>query len=509
MRKNIQLYSPHDAQRGIHESTARFRIVACGRRFGKTIACVNEVVLHASKWPGSVTWWVAPVYQQTEFAYRMVLDILPSDAIAVNYRSTRRIELVNGSAIEFKSADRFDNLRGARVDFLVIDEAAMVDRDAWESTLRPTLSDTQGRAMFISTPRGRNWFYELFARGQDLQYPDYESFTFPTSSNPYIKDEEIEEARRSSPSNVFSQEYLAEFMENSAGVFRGIHNCVKGALEEPQPGHVYVIGWDAAKYSDFSVITVVDIERKHVVAFQRFNGINYTLQLKRLEAVATKYNNARVVMDSTGQGDPLLEQVRASGIYVEGVNFTNATKQQLIENLALQIEQKKVSFPEIKELINELSIYEYKITRARNFTFGAPSGYHDDCVISLALAVWDITHRKVPGIFSLGESDGRRTSAFDLNRRLYPEFYPPKIVEETKRDISRVWIPILSEETRRMKVRNILRDHEEIIKAPRDERGNALFTLIAEDKPRFTAGGFEADKLRADIEAVVSEPSDE
>lgn len=508
MRKDIQLYNPHDAQQHIHDSTARFRIVACGRRFGKTLACANEMVLHASKFRESVTWWVAPVYQQTGPAYRMVLDTLPPDVIAANHKSTRRIELVNGSVIEFKSADRFDNLRGARVDFLVIDEAALVDRDAWESTLRPTLSDTQGRAMFISTPRGRNWFYELFARGQDPQYPDYESFTFPTSSNPYIKDEEIEQARTTLPSDVFSQEYLAEFMVNSAGVFRHIHNCVKGVLEEPQPGHVYVIGWDLAKYSDFSVITVVDIGRKHVVAFDRFNGINYTLQLKRLEAVAKKYNNARVVMDSTGPGEPLLDQVSALGIHVEGMNFTNAKKQQVIDNLSLQIEQEEVSFPEISELINELSIYKYEMTRAGNVKYAAPSGYHDDCVISLALAVWELTHRKVPGIYSLGGSDQWRASAFDLNRRLHPELYPPKIVEEKKRDISRVWIPILSEERRRTKVRNILLDHEEIVKAPRDEQVNALFTLIAEDKPRFTDGGFEADKLRADIEAVVSELSD-
>ncbi len=401
MRKDIQLYKPHDAQRQIHESPARFRIVACGRRFGKTLACVNEVVLHASKCRGSVSWWVAPVYQQTERAYRMVLNTLPPDAIAVNHKSTRRIELINGSAIEFKSADRFDNLRGARVDFLVVDEAAMVDQEAWEATLRPTLSDTQGRAMFISTPRGRNWFYELFVRGQDPQYPEYESFSFPTSSSPYIKDEEIAEASATLPSDVFRQEYRAEFMENSAGVFRYVRKCVKGTLEEPQSRHDYVIGWDPAKHSDFSVITVVDIERKHVVAFQRFTGIDYTFQLQRLKAVATRYNNARVVMDATGPGDPLLEQVKKLGLSVTGIHFTNATKQQLIENLALQIEQEKVSFPEIPELINELSSYEYELTRAGNVTYAAPSGYHDDSVISLALAVWEITHRIVPGIFSL------------------------------------------------------------------------------------------------------------
>jgi phage FluMu gp28-like protein len=453
-------------------------------------------------------WWVAPVYQQTERAYRTVLKTLPPDAIAANYKSTWRIELTNGSAIEFKSADRFDNLRGARVDFLVVDEAAMIDREAWEATLRPTLSDTQGRAMFISTPRGRNWFYELFVRGQDSQYPEYESFTFPTSSNPYIEDEEIEEARATLPSNVFRQEYCAEFLEDSAGVFRNIRNCVKGSLEEPQSGHQYVIGWDPAKHADFSVITVVDVdvEPKHVVAFQRFTRVDYTLQLQRLEALAKRYNYARAIMDSTGQGDPLLEQVMKAGLSIDGIHFTNAKKQQIIENLALQIEQEKVSFPEIPELINELSIYRYEVTRARNVTYAAPSGYHDDCVISLALAVQGITHRPRPGIYSLDDDiDVWRPFGQELAMRGYPTLHPAKIVEETKRDISRVWIPKLSEEGRRKKVRNILLDHEEIVQAPREKQANALFTLIVENKPRFTDGGFDADKLRADIEAVVSE----
>jgi hypothetical protein len=142
MNKEVHLYKPHAAQLQIHESTARFRIIACGRRFGKTLACVNELLFYASTHPRSLNWWVAPVYQQTEIAYRMVLDALTRDVIKAHHKSARRVELVNGGVIEFKSADRFDNLRGVRVDFLVIDEAAMVDREAWESVLRPTLSDS-------------------------------------------------------------------------------------------------------------------------------------------------------------------------------------------------------------------------------------------------------------------------------------------------------------------------------------------------------------------------------
>jgi hypothetical protein len=166
-----------------------------------------------------------------------------------------------------------------------------------------------------------------------------------------------------------------------------------------------------------------------------------------------------------------------------------------------------VSLPEIPELINELSIFKYEVTRAGNVTYAAPSGYPDDCVISLALAVQGVTHRPRPGIYSLDDDFDMWRFEQELAVRGYPS-HPAKTVEETKRDISRVWIPTLSEEGRRKKVRNILLDHEEIVQAPREEQANALFTLMVDNEHLFIAGGLDAGKLRADIEAVVTEMFD-
>jgi len=243
-----------------------------------------------------------------------------------------------------------------------------------------------GRALFVSTPKGRNWFFELYGRGLDDNFPDYESFKFPTVSNPYIDPAEVEEARRTLPADAFRQEYEAEFLEDSAGVFRGILNCVKGDFGEPKPGHRYAIGWDIAKHTDFSVIFVIDIDTKHIVAYDRFNQIDYSLQIERLDRIAKKYN-AKVLMDSTGVGDPVLEQVKRKGIQVEGYSFNNTTKQQLIEALAVAIENEEISYPKIDTLIHELQLYEYEITRAGNVRYNAPQGYHDDTVIALGLAL--------------------------------------------------------------------------------------------------------------------------
>ena len=389
--KEIVLYKPHSGQKQFHQSPditqrTRFRIACCGRRFGKTMACANEIIEHAFFYRKSINWWVAPTYQQSMIAYRLIEKALSNTGYVVeNQKSERRILLANGSSIMFKSADNFNALRGEGVNFLVIDEAATIQREAWEQALRPTLSDKNGRALIIGTPKGRNWFFELFARGNDPEQTEYQSFSFPTWTNPLIPESEIEEVRRSLPSDVFRQEYEAQFLDDSAGVFRNIKNCVAGSFEEPTSKNYY-IGWDIAKTQDFSVIVCMD-NNHHVVAFDRFNQIDYTLQLSRVEAMAHKYR-ASVLMDSTGAGDPVLEQLRQRGVSAEGYHLSNQSKQQLIEHLSVGIEQRIVTFPQIDPLIHELQIYEYEITRAGNLRYNAPNGFHDDCVIALGLAYW-------------------------------------------------------------------------------------------------------------------------
>lgn len=389
MKAKIKLYTPHSAQKILHQSPARFRIATCGRRWGKTLACANEIAKSAWEKPRSLNWWVAPVYSQSMIGYRMLKrGLMP--AIARISDTNRLIELKNGSVIEFKSTDRPDSLKGEGLSFLVMDEAALIPRRAWEESLRPSLADKKGRAIFISTPKGRNWFFELFLRGQDPKYENYFSMQLPTLTNPYIDPEEIEDARLSLPSDVFRQEFEAAFIEDSAGVFRGIRECIEGELEEPKPGSVYLIGWDIARHMDFSVFVVIDVKRRHVVAFDRFNQVDWSVQLARLETLSEKYNNAKVIMDSTGVGDAILEAVEDRGIDVEGFRFTNQSKAQLIQNLSLMIERQELTYPEIDVLINELMIFQYEISGAGKFKYTAPEGYHDDSVIALALAAWGV-----------------------------------------------------------------------------------------------------------------------
>lgn len=387
MKKLKIPYKPHLAQKEFHNSNARFRTLDSGRRFGKSHAAVNEAIKFSVKKPNSMIWVVAPVFAQAMINWRKFKYFLPKELIKGELHMTEKyIELINGSSIWIKSGDNPDTLRGEGIDLVVVDEAAMVKREVWEEALRPALSDKQGKGIFISTPKGHNWFFDMWTRGQDPEYKDYESWRFPTSSNPYIEPSEIEEARRTLPEIIFRQEYLAEFLDEIGAVFRGINSCIKGQLSECVVGDTYSMGVDVAKYVDFTVLTVMN-QRGEVVEFDRFNQIDWAFQKQRIINMAEKYN-ARVYFDSTGVGDPTFEDLRNYGLNIEGYKFTNESKKQLIEGLSIAIEQAKISFPDIPVLINELRIFGFEISKQGLVRYNAPAGYHDDCVISLALATY-------------------------------------------------------------------------------------------------------------------------
>lgn len=302
------------------------------------------------------------------------------------------IVLKNGSEIVFHSAEPpADRLRGYAVDFLIIDEAAMLKAEVWHDILRPTLADKLGRMIAISTPKGHNWFYEMWLQGQDKSNEEVQSWRFPTKANKYIASSEIIAAKKGIPELSFRQEWEAEFLEDIGAVFRNINGCIKGALEEYNPKKYYKMGVDLAKYYDFTVCVVMD-NNHHVVAFDRFNEMNYVFQEQRIMALAKKYN-ASVIIDSTGIGDPIYDTLNRAGMTIEPYKFTMQSKANLVENLSIQMEQGNISYPVIDVMINELKIFGFEKTDAGRITYGAPEGFHDDCVIALALATWAHTSK--------------------------------------------------------------------------------------------------------------------
>ena len=384
-----RLPQPHPNQERVLAEAARWNTVACGRRWGKTVLGINRLIYPALE--GYPVGWFSPTYKMLAEVWRDVREaLLP--VTATTSVQEHRLELVTGGIVDMWSLDAPNSVRGRKYRRVVLDEAAMVPNltDAWNAVVRPTLTDYRGDAWFLSTPRGQNFFWQLYNLGIDPEQPEYAAWQMPTTANPYIDPAEVEDARRNLPERVFQQEYLAEFLEESGGVFRGVRAVVESGRREnepPRPNERYVLGVDLARVEDFTVLSVLDSSRRQVY-HERFNQISWERQLARVVATARHYNGARVLLDSTGVGDPLYEALRKGGVSVRGYQFTNQSKEDLIDALAMAIENQEIRLLDVPAQTNELMAYQYELTPSRNVRMNAPEGMYDDCVISLALANW-------------------------------------------------------------------------------------------------------------------------
>ena len=296
------------------------------------------------------------------------------------------VALPGGGSVQIRSADNPQSLRGEGLDFLVMDECAFIAEEAWTEALRPALSDRLGSALFISTPKGRNWFWRAFMRGQEGG-SEWTSWQFPTATNPYIAATEVEAARLSLPERIFRQEYLAEFIDDAGGVFRRVVEAATARRQlEPVTGHSYAVGVDWGKHNDFTVLTLIDLDEQAIVEIDRFNQIDYQVQLGRLQALCERFKPITIIAERNSMGEPLIEQLQRQGLPVTAFNTTNATKTQVIESLALAFERNDLRILSDPTLIAELQAYEMERLPSGLVRYGAPEGMHDDMVMSLALA---------------------------------------------------------------------------------------------------------------------------
>ncbi len=224
-------FSLHEAQRIIFDSPARFKVVAAGRRFGKSyLACILlliEALKDSHVGPSGRThdlsmkevYYIAPTFEQGKKILWPLLKHLGRDVIESTIENVAMATLKNGRRISIKGSDRPDTLRGVGLSFAVLDEYAFMKEEVWSTIIRPTLSDVEGGALFIGTPEGKNHFYDLFTKAQVEGLPEYEAFAFRTIDNPTISNQEVAAAQRAMSSTLFRQEYEASFTEAGGTVF--------------------------------------------------------------------------------------------------------------------------------------------------------------------------------------------------------------------------------------------------------------------------------------------------
>lgn len=386
----VDLPELYPLQQQIKDEATRFNVLCIGRRAGKTYLSTHLILETACA--GYPAAWFVPDYKVAIEAWRDIVRPVRHVATKIN-ATERRIELPNGGVIEVWTLENEDAGRGRKYKRVVVDEAAMAPRlkEAWENAIRPTLTDLQGDAWFPSTPKGLNYFYDLFQRGLDPEQSEWKSWQLPSSVNPFLPESEIEAIRLELPELAYKQEILAEFLSGDGAVFRNVDACLTAGptttLEHE--GHYLVAGVDWARQHDFTAISVICCDCEREVYLDRFNQIGWDFQRARLLSTVEAWGIRDVLVETNSIGSPNLEALyyaAPKGVTVHGFETTSKSKPKLIQSLALAFERSRLRWLPDPVARHELIAYEATVTESGYVRYGAPEGGWDDTVIARALA---------------------------------------------------------------------------------------------------------------------------
>ena len=345
------------------------------------------------------TAWIVPNYKNGRVLWRYAVDVCadPIQAGLMKPSKTERVITTNkGGFFAIYSGDNIDSIRSEAFNLVVGDEAARLSEDGYYDAVVPTLADADGDSVLISTPVGKNWFYNEFMAGK--RGGEQMSWTAPTSANPspQIK-AAFEKIKARTDAGYYSkrsfrQEWLAEFVADGA-FFPNIETCATATEHKGlKPGHSYVIGvdWARATGGDFTVFCVLDATDLEQVEIVRLSGVPYDEQLNRLRQLYGKYGGPSILAEYNSMGGPLVERLQGENLPVTGFTTTNSTKNDIMTALEGAFDRQEIKILDEPAQIQELSAFERK-ERAGLPAYGAPDGMHDDTVIALALAWWAAT----------------------------------------------------------------------------------------------------------------------
>jgi len=418
-RKNLELpiYYHSNQQKIFFDSHAKKKIITKGRRFGLTKGYANRAIeyLLDGVSPGL---WVDTVNgnidKYIERYFYPVLKNLPQKYW--KWRQQKKELEICGHKLDMRSADRPELIEGFAYKFIMLNEAGIILRKEYlyYNSILPMTLDYNPDFYIGGTPKGKGLFHELAMRAADPEREDQEFFQFSSYDNPYLTEKQKQELIDEIPKSIQEQEIYGNFLEDSSTVFRNLDKCATARPAESIPGKSYVLGVDLARLQDYTVLSVMDDDGNQVYV-DRFNEIDWKIQRERIKFIAKKYNNAQIWLDATGVGDPIYQDLIDMGLDVRPYKFTNESKKKLIQSFMLSLEQEKITILK-KEIApiqyNEMVIFEYEMTSSGLIRYQAPEGYHDDCVIGLALANWGFQNRASSGpssVYHRGQEKRERT----------------------------------------------------------------------------------------------------
>jgi len=334
---NIDL---HPAQLQIFNSKKRFKIVAAGRRFGKSYLSAWILLIKAIQSESKDVYYVAPTFQQAKDIMWSLLKDLGKNLIASAHENTATLTLINGRKIYLKGSDRESTLRGAGLAYVVMDEMANIKPVVWEQIIRPTLSDVRGGCLMIGTPAAKNRFYDLYKDA--FEDDEWDAFQFNSTDNPFLPPEEIEAARKNMSSMAFRQEFEASFETGSGGIFKEEWFQTS---EEPEEGN-YVIAIDPAGFEaiekernlkrsrlDETAIAIVKIDRDKWWVKDILHGRwNIKETAKKILKSAMKVESATVGIETGSLRNAILpyleDEMRTEGKWVSIIELRHGGKKK-------------------------------------------------------------------------------------------------------------------------------------------------------------------------------------
>lgn len=377
----VTLYNPHINQKIIHDSindeNYKYYVLNIGRQFGKSLLAMNQCYYWALNNKGVQIAWVSPIYRQAKKVFdEMVRAFYGTNLIEKN-SSELIIKVKTGATIQFFSAERYDNLRGFTFDYLVCDEFAFISEQAWTEVLRATVLVKGKKVLLISTPKGKNHFYNIF--NLEEVDPKYKSFKM-TSYDGLAEHSEIDGAKLTLPENVFRQEYLAEFLDGGTGVFVDVK-----VNDKPRITNKYYAGIDLGRADDYTVLSIIN-EFGEMIHCERLRHDTWQNIIDKLLKTLKAFN-CKTYVEVNSIGDAIFEQLKAKYSNVEPFYTTSKSKPDIIEALQVANQNSEFTILPIDWLQKEFEIFTYEYShKTRSVKYSAPKGFHDDSVMATCIA---------------------------------------------------------------------------------------------------------------------------
>ena len=385
MATNVTLFSPYEKQRQFIDAFAEtddlFGIVVAPRGSGKTLLGINILLYWALSNKNQKCAWVAPTFSQAKSVLDQIVTAA-NDLIETSNRMEATINFINGSSIKFLSADSADNIRGFRFHYLIMDEAAYMKETTMNTVILPTLNPNGKKCLMISTPKGRNHLYSWYNK------PEVVSMKFPLTECPYVSETLIEEAKKSLPPDIFRQEYLAEFVDSSNDVFKGVER-VSIVESYPNPSNQEVfIGIDTGLSDDSSVLALIS-PMGRVLGIHSIRQTDLNTVATRFTNILKQYNVVGGYIETNGIGRGMYDLVQPNFRKIRAFNTNQDNKTEMVRKLIYDIETVTIELPTEElcpELHTEFSTYTYKLSNNGKLSFTHIPGGHDDFVDAILLA---------------------------------------------------------------------------------------------------------------------------